>query len=317
MVALRSMIVVLVLTALAAPLAGQQRADPDFDASVARPAFPAGEGPTVVIDEAHGNFHTASGNYAPFAALLRSDGYVVVPGTRRFEPGSLDSVDVLVIANANAGDMTDPAFTEAEADVVRDWVRGGGALLLIADHAPFGASAANLGSRFGVGMGKGWVFDVTDGKFSSQLDFSAANGGLGTHAITGGRDSSEQVHLVRTFTGQSLVPPEGAAVLLKLSPSARETPDTDGLNAEAAAHQAGNAVGEHSRAAGGLAQGLAMEFGRGRLVVMGEAAMFSAQLVTLTRQDGEPVTFRAGMNLPGNDNRQLALNVLHWLSGLL
>jgi hypothetical protein len=26
---------------------------------------------------------------------------------------------------------------------------------------------------------------------------------------------------------------------------------------------------------------------------------------------------KIGMNVPGNDDRQLALNVLHWLSGLL
>jgi hypothetical protein len=29
------------------------------------------------------------------------------------------------------------------------------------------------------------------------------------------------------------------------------------------------------------------------------------------------VTIKAGMNVPGSDNRQLALNVAHWLSGLL
>jgi hypothetical protein len=29
------------------------------------------------------------------------------------------------------------------------------------------------------------------------------------------------------------------------------------------------------------------------------------------------VTFKMGMNAPGNNDRQFALNVLHWLSGLL
>jgi len=33
-----------------------------------------------------------------------------------------------------------PAFTEAECDEVRDWVRDGGSLLLIADHAPIGGA---------------------------------------------------------------------------------------------------------------------------------------------------------------------------------
>jgi hypothetical protein len=44
--------------------------------------------------------------------------------------------------------------------------------------------------------------------------------------------------------------------------------------------------------------------------------MFSAQVVTLPDGDKQR-TFKAGMNVPGNDDRQLALNVLHWLSGLL
>jgi hypothetical protein len=45
-------------------------------------------------------------------------------------------------------------------------------------------------------------------------------------------------------------------------------------------------------------------------VVQGEAAMLSAQIAG-------PEKFKMGMNVPGNDNRQYALNVMHWLSGLL
>lgn len=66
----------------------------------------------------------------------------------------------------------------------------------------------------------------------------------------------------------------------------------------------------------GRAQGLAMTFGRGRVVVLGEAALFSAHVITLPDGD-RPVTFKAGMNAPGNDNRQFALNVMHWLSRVL
>jgi hypothetical protein len=45
-------------------------------------------------------------------------------------------------------------------------------------------------------------------------------------------------------------------------------------------------------------------------VVLGEAAMMSAQLAG-------PQKMKFGMNRPGIDNRQLALNIMHWLSGLL
>jgi len=60
----------------------------------------------------------------------------------------------------------------------------------------------------------------------------------------------------------------------------------------------------------GRAQGLAFTFGKGRVVVMGEAGMLSAQLAG---PDKKPF----GMNRPGIDNRQLALNIMRWLSGLL
>ena len=121
----------------------------------------------MAIDEAHSNFHTATGQYRPFAALLGSDGYRVVAWTREFDTAALDGVGVLVISNARnmtallAGDISKPAFTEHECDVVRDWVRAGGSLLLIADHAPYGNAADNLAQRFGIAMGKGWAFERT------------------------------------------------------------------------------------------------------------------------------------------------------------
>ena len=59
-----------------------------------------------------------------------------------------------------------------------------------------------------------------------------------------------------------------------------------------------------------------MTFGKGRVVVLGEAALFSAQVITLPDGDRQKV-MKVGMNVPGYDDRQFALNVLHWLSGLL
>jgi hypothetical protein len=303
--------------------AQQQIVDPDFKAVVERPAYPR-SGPTVAIDEAHSNFHTAGGQYRPFADLLRSDGYTVRASTRKFETGAFAGVDVLVIANALGSDRSNPrlpAFTEQECDIVRDWVREGGSLLLIADHAPFGSAAENLGKRFGVAMGKGWAFDrASAGGITTQLVFSRENGLLGAHPILRGREASEEVKSVRSFTGQSLSVPDGATPLLKLSATAREAPSPSDLDAEdAAARGTGalrEAAGSHSSPVAGRAQGIAMMFGKGRVVILGEAGLFSAQIVRLT--DGnQQREMKFGMNVPGNDDRQFALNVLHWLSGLL
>ncbi|MGZ9100482.1 MAG: hypothetical protein ACXW3O_12335 [Brevundimonas sp.] len=193
----------LIALAFATPgLAQQQMTDPDFRPVVARPAY-ATDGPVVVIDGAHNNFHTADGRYAPFAALLRADGYRVRGGTSTFDANGLWGVDVLVIANAGPSDGGSP-FSDREIEVLHAWVMSGGKLLLIADHAPFGVAAADLAARFGVGMGKGWTFEPADNAngLTSQLVYSRETGRLGDHAITRGRDADEAVAAVTAVTGQ-------------------------------------------------------------------------------------------------------------------
>jgi hypothetical protein len=199
-----------------------------------------------------------------------------------------------------------PAFTPLECDAVRDWVRGGGSLLLISDHAPYGDAAAILAQRFGVEMGRGYVMDPknSDGN-PTKLVFSADNGLLGDHAILRGRDPAEQVRKVVAFTGQSLSVPANATALMKISSYATETSDPQDQVKIAAGVPAGKKLE-------GRAQGIAIPFGRGRVAVFGEAVMFSAQIATI---DGQ--SFKVGMNVPGNDNHQLALNVMHWLARLI
>ncbi|MBZ5597006.1 MAG: hypothetical protein LAN83_01680 [Acidobacteriia bacterium] len=65
-----------------------QQPDPDFHAQVAQSAYTA-EHPKVLFDAGHINFHTADGNYKPFADLIRNDGYLVVPNKHKFTPESL------------------------------------------------------------------------------------------------------------------------------------------------------------------------------------------------------------------------------------
>jgi hypothetical protein len=281
---------------------GQQQADTTFDARVTHPAYPSAH-PKVLLDEAHNNFHTASGRYKPFADLVGNDGYTVTPNKEKFRKETLQGFDILVIANAlGAADMDSPdadkpAFTEEECDVVREWVREGGALLLVADHAPAGGAAANLGTRFGVDMSKAYVGDPTNFEHVmfdvSWIRYSRENKNLGEHPITRGRDQSELINSVLSFTGQSLKGPKESTALLKLSDAAFDVYD------------AGNPQKAKTVSAAGRTQALAMPFGKGRVVVFGEAAMLSAQNTNF------------GMNYPGIDNRQLVLNVMHWLSGLL
>lgn len=72
-----------------APAYAQQGPDMAFadTVSVARPAFPdSGAHPRVLVDEAHHNAHTMETGYAPFAALLRADGYDAEPLRAKLTP---------------------------------------------------------------------------------------------------------------------------------------------------------------------------------------------------------------------------------------
>ena len=85
-------------------VAAQQVSDDSFRFDNPNPAFSTGEGPHVCIDEAHHNFHTVDGRYAPFADLLRADGYTVTGFANAFTGESLADCDLLVVANPLAKD---------------------------------------------------------------------------------------------------------------------------------------------------------------------------------------------------------------------
>jgi hypothetical protein len=281
----------------------QQVADPNFDTRVAKPAYAKKEHPKVLFDEAHNNFHTATGRYKPFADLITSDGYTVTPNKQKFTRDALKGYDILVISNAlgaermNMPEASNPAFTDAECDAVRDWVKDGGSLLLIADHAPMGSANEILAKRFNVEMSKMFTLDESNTpKEDNNPGFIVytRERGLASHPITNGRDASERVNRVIAFTGQSLKGSADSTAFLQLADTAMDAMPG----------------GAQPVPAKGRAQGIAMQFGKGRVVVLGEAAMLTAQLAG-------PIRNPFGMNRPGTDDRQLALNIMHWLSKLI
>jgi len=275
-----------------------QEVDSGYHPTVARPAYDGEQHPVVLVDEAHREAYTATGRYRPFAELLTRDGYRVKPNRAPFQKESLAAADVLVIADPlGAGTPSHPAFSPAECDAVYDWVQKGGALLLIAGPAPAGQAAANLAKRFGVEMSQGETFDPEHSGAADTptawITFSRKSHLLRDHPILIGREVSEGIETVVTFHGQSLKGPEGSTALLPLGDAARDQHVNEGTDLSAA----------------GRAQGIAFELGKGRVVVLADPAMATAQLVA--------GTLKVGMNRPGNDDRQLVLNVLHWLTRLL
>lgn len=287
--------------------------DTRFDTAVENAAYGA-NGPAVLFDVGHNNSHGPDDAYRPLAEMLRHDGYRVGTVKTTLSPAALEQAAVLIVATPRGTNETNdqPAFTDDETTAVMRWVEQGGALLLVTDHWPYGPAARLLAARFGVEMGGGMAEDPEQHdaeRGPSHLVFSTDNELLRDHAIVRGRNSGEAIHRVLTFTGQSISGPPGSVPFLQLSSTAIEYPPT----APTAKHSGGNVRVDmeygtpHSVA--GRAQAIALEQGAGRVVVLGEAGMLRAQ-----RERGDRLV---GMNVPGFDDRQLALNIVHWLSRAL
>ncbi|MFY9556490.1 MAG: hypothetical protein WAV20_24440 [Blastocatellia bacterium] len=282
----------------------------DFNPRVARPGYVKTH-PRVLFDDAHNNADTSVGRYGPFVDLIKNDGYRVTPTTGIFSSIQLRNYDVVVIVNpAGPGSQREAlAFTEAECDAIHNFVSAGGALLLIIDHAPYSSAVAGLSKRFGVQITNGYTFDTVQYDKGSgdetELLFTRDNGLLGTHPITNGRDSMEGINRIITYSGTSLKGPNGSVPLLRLADTAKDV-----LPPERKQLKPDDPPPDHRPvSAAGRAQGIAFSLGKGRVVVLGEAAMITAQV--------DPRGLRFGMNVAGIDNRQLALNIMHWLTGLL
>lgn len=260
---------------------------------------PAGAQTRVGIDEGHFNVHTATTTYGPFAKTLRAAGFTVTSITERFSTESLAGIDVLVIANARAtstGPLEErgkPAFSAAELDAIESWVRKGGGLLLVVDHYPIGGANAQLGLRFGVDILNGRTVDRAlarteiagrvarsaggSAETNEQLIFESASKTLGVHPIL--CRAGKEVKRIATFDGTSLNTPTGATPLLILTDSA-----VDYVGAERV-----------PRSAVGRNQAFALQVGRGRVVVLGEAAALF------------------NIDNPAVDNRNFAVNTVEWL----
>jgi hypothetical protein len=273
--------------------------------AVSNPVFPQGDGPIVLVDAAHGNFHTIDGRFRAFSDLLQLDGYRVLSATSTVTPGFLEQASVFVISNAVHGGHdaewtlpTPPAFTSDEIGLIVDWVAGGGSLLLIADHMPFPGATANLASEFGIIFLNGFARkSLTEG---GTLSFTRTSGSLADHAITRGRFDSEKIESITSFSGQ------GFRFVSPLQPL-MYLPDDWEVLLPVEAWEFDESTPTVS--AKGLIQGGVLQFGEGKVAVFGEAAMFTAQV----NKNGP-----MGMNHPdAAQNAQFVLNVLHWLTGIL
>ena len=280
----------------------QQVADTTFNPVISNPEYGWGTGPVVIIDEGHNNFHTADGRYLPFARLLRADGYEVKGFAGTYASEVPPGTSILVIANAlneintqNWYLPTPSAFNAQEIKSLKKWVKEGGSLFLIADHMPMGGAAKALAAAFGFSFTNGFAVDTAT---SGPAYFYRKDNTLLPCSITNGRNEPEQIEKVVTFTGQAFRAPSKATPILRF--------DERYLLLESDTTWVFGAGTKYTKINGWL-QGAYMKYGKGRLVMFGEAAMFTAQLAGQNRTG-------VGMNSTyAEENYKLLLNIIHWL----
>ncbi len=283
----------------------QQVPDTLYRPIIKKSTYVKGKGSVVYIDEGHRNFHTKDNRFLPFARLLQQDGYIIKGFDTVFTKERLKNVNILVISNALSPDSRPPftsptksAFSKKEIKHLKKWTANGGSLFLIADHMPFAGAAAELGKAFGFKFYDSFLFDS---ERRGILDFSIDNSLLASNSITKGRNRDELVDKVVTFTGQAFETPKDALSILKLNEKYTvHLPDTMWVfNDNIKQFKASN-----------LSQGAVLEFGKGRVAIFGEAAMFTGQLAGQQRR-------KVGMNADyAAQNYKLLLNIIHWLDRL-
>ena len=286
-------------------LYGQQRVDTLYNPDIINRAYKKGEGTVIHIDRGHRNFHTRRNRFRPFAKVLLKDGYQVVDYNDYFDKEKLKEVKILVISNALHQHARTPfttptmsAFTNSEIAHIKKWVKNGGSLFLIADHMPFAGASSGLAKAFGFKFYDSFVFDAEN---RGIFDFTIKNKMLSKTTITQGRNNKEKILQIRTFTGQGFkIPKRATSILNLMAHHTLFTPDTMWVF--------NNKTSKFS--ANKLSQGANMTFGKGRVVVFGEAAMFTGQLAG-------PNRIKVGMNsLEAGENYKLLLNIIHWLDRL-
>lgn len=298
-------LVELLLCASATVTGAQQIVDSAFQARVAAPTYAGGTGPLVLIDESHNNAKTMSGQYRPLADLLLVDGYRLEALETTFSGAALARAKVLVIINPLASVNVDhwilptpSAFDSAEERTIVEWVIAGGALLLVADHMPFPGAAEDLARRFGIAFTNGFAIDTLTW---DPIVFRRSDGSLASHPITDGRGPAERVDSIATFDGQGFraSDPRVRAVMTLRRGVISYYPDTAWRFPQ---------PWVPTRSMEGWLQGAALTFGKGRVLVLGDAGMLSAQVSGPRRRP-------MGMNAPAaRQNQQFVINAFRWLA---
>lgn len=295
----------------------------DYIVTVDKPLYRPGKGPRVVVDEAHNNYQTMEDRFKGFADLLTADGARVTANREPYSAETLAQTDIVVMTNAlnaknakekatiNKWELPAPeALTDDEIEALDTWIRSGGSMLLVADHMPFPNAVDKLAARLGIAMGDNFAFDAAFTYKPGDMNLikfyekqpASNTGKLHPSSITRGRNASERIPYVVTFTGSAF----------RVKPGVRFTPVLEmgeGSNVAWPFDHSDISMKTPFTRGAGLYQGVVLRHGKGRVAVFGEASMFSVNYAEWV--GNYPTGFQ---NPDAPYNKQFILNLVHWLA---
>lgn len=283
----------------------QQVPDTNYRYEIKSPAFPKGSGPKLLLDAVHSPF-VRRGSFDPYLQLTRDDGFQVGYLNKKIDSSVLVDTQILVIINAYRENFAEfsameppSAYEDSEIAAIVAWVKSGGRLLLIADHAPFSGGTSKLAEAFGFTFFNGLVLEKDILPFrNGDISYAISYGLNGDSPIIKGGFVNEPVERFMIFAGSAFIsPPEATGVLTipkGFSALIMKTNQSDLSNVPRID-------------VSGLSQGATLELGTGRVAVFAEAASFSAQIINQIELHG--------MNNPRADqNARFVLATMRWLA---
>ncbi len=271
--------------------------------------------PTILFDLGHNNYGANKADQT-FYGFLRDHGFAVRNLHGPITDSALDGIIVFHTSNALARINIDnwslpnpSAFTPDEIAVLLEWVQRGGSLLMVIEHMPFGGSYNDLARAIGFEVSNGFAVD------SSLLDdyseeniaeagallFRRGTGEISDHLIVTGQSPYGQIEHLATDCGSAIRLPSHAASLITLG--------ADVVSLEPATSWAFT-VDTPRRSVAGWSQAGVLEYGEGRIAVLGDNFLISAPGLL----DPPYIEIEQEAEL-GAHNHKFTLNLYRWLSG--
>lgn len=238
----------------------------------------------IAFDQSHAPAYTieSNGNYSILADFLRSLGYIV-KSISSIEYDSLRNVSTLVIATPSI------EYSSQEAEVLRVWVENGGSLLILAEWGEYSKPLKELADTFNFRI--------------EGLDRNDMLVDPSQHLVVDGVSYEAWIYVGRSQLNTTSPMLRGVSRLEFYGATSLTLEVGDGSILAFTSKDTKWFYSDAKEAGKPLA--VAMTYGDGKIVVIGDSDLFSNQDLD---RDGE-------INLFDSDNEIFAINVFSWLTG--